>query len=288
MNLTNEILGKVQSIPPLSQAAQSIIGLMADAEHDTQKVARVIECDAALTARLLAVVNSAAFALAEPVTTVSRAVMCLGDKVVMGIALDFCTQGVLQQPLEGYCSQRGMLWEHNLRVGIAAKAVAQCARTALNPDVAFTGGILHDIGKLVISDFLKESSGDVIQQVDRGQLPDFLAGEQHTLGTNHCIIGAALARLWKLPSPFPEIIQFHHHPAAADAQHQGVTYAVHVGDIIAMMAGIGTGSDTMCYQLDPHFSRVLDLPAAALIKVMSAVEDEFQKAKALLFGGACT
>jgi len=249
------------------------------------KVARIIECDSALTARVLTVVNSAAFALAEPITTVARAVMYLGDKIVLGIALDFCTQGLLQKPLEGYCSERGMLWEHNLRTAIAAKAVARLATREISPDVAFTGGILHDIGKLVLSDFLKDTTAEVVHELDAGQLPDYLAGEDEKLGLNHCTVGQEMARAWKLPAPFPEIIRYHHRPQKAPAQCRGVVYAVHVGDILAMMGGTGTGSDTMAYQLDDHIDEVFSIAADTLARLLSGVEDEFSRTKALLFGG---
>lgn len=285
MSIQSDIVSKIKSIPPLSQTAQSIIGIMADADHDVQKVARIIECDTALTARILTVVNSAAFALAEPITTVSRAVIYLGDKVVLGIALDFCTQGLLQKPLEGYQSEGGMLWEHNLRTAIGAKAIAHLAKKETNPDVAFTGGILHDIGKLIISDFLKGTMDKVVKGVDTGLLPDYLAGEEQMLGTNHCIIGSALAKLWKLPSPFPEIIRYHHKPHEVAAPYRSVTYAVHIADIIAMMGGTGTGSDTMCYHLDEKFPEVLEIAPDGLARVMSQVEDEFLRTKEMLFRG---
>lgn len=285
MSVHDDIVKKIKAIPPLSQSAQGIISVMGEADHDVGKVAGIIACDSALTARVLAVVNSAAFALAEPITTVARAVMYLGDKIVLGVALDFCTQGLLQKPLEGYCSERGMLWEHNLRTAIAAKAVARLAKQEISPDVAFTGGILHDIGKTVISDFLKDTAAEVVHELDEGKLPDYLAGEEEKLGVNHCMVGEELARAWKIPSPFPEIIRYHHRPQEAPAQCRGEVYAVHVGDILAMMEGTGTGSDAMCYQLDSRIGEVFTLGADTLALVLSGVEDEFSRTKALLFGG---
>jgi putative nucleotidyltransferase with HDIG domain len=178
-----------------------------------------------------------------------------------------------------------MLWEHNLRTAIAAKAVARLAKQEISPDVAFTGGILHDIGKTVISDFLKDTAAEVVHELDEGKLPDYLAGEEEKLGVNHCMVGEELARAWKIPSPFPEIIRYHHRPQEAPAQCRGEVYAVHVGDILAMMEGTGTGSDAMCYQLDSRIGEVFTLGADTLALVLSGVEDEFSRTKALLFGG---
>ncbi|MEI6128241.1 MAG: HDOD domain-containing protein [Pseudomonadota bacterium] len=285
MSTLDEIIKKAKSIPPLSQTAQNIIGLMGDPDHDSKKVAQIIQCDAALTAKILTVVNSAAFALAEPITTVARAVMYLGDRIIIGIALDFCTQGLMHKPLEGYLGPPDVLWEHNLRTAIAAKAIAAKAKKQANPDLAFTGGILHDIGKSIISDFLKGTADAVVSGIDKGEYKDYLAGEQQKIGTNHCIIGAALALLWKLPQPLPDIIRYHHNPHQAGEEYRAVTYAVHLGDIMAMMGGTGTGSDSMCYHMDERYAEELEIVPGTLELVMSGVEDEFQKTKKLLFGG---
>jgi len=285
MSTLDEIVKKAKSIPPLSQTAQNIISLMSDPEHDVQKVAQILQCDAAMTARILTVVNSAAFSLAEPITTVGRAVMYLGDKVVLGIALDFCTQGLLHKPLEGYLGPQNVLWEHNLRTAIGAKAVAARAKHEANTDLAFTGGILHDIGKSVISEFLAGTAEEVVAGIDRGEYKDYLDGEQKKIGTNHCIIGAALALLWKLPQPFPDIIRYHHHPHQAGEACRAVTYAVHLGDVMAMMSGTGTGSDTMCYHIDERYTEEIDINPESLALLMSTVEEEFQKTRSLLFGG---
>ena len=126
----------------------------------------------------------------------------------------------------------------------------------------------------------------MILEIDRGVLPDYLAAEEEKLGTNHCIIGAAMARMWKLPAPFPEIIRHHHHPQAADQKYQRIIYAVHLGDIIAMMKGFGTGCDSMCYQLENGYKELLGIHKDQLPAIMLRVDEEFLRAKVFIQGGA--
>jgi len=286
MPLKDEIISRIRSVPPLSHTAQQIMTILCDREQPVEKLARIIETDAALTARVLTIVNATALFRTEPITTVAGAMTALGDKVMLGIALDYCTDGLMLKPLDGYKAEQGKLWEHNLLTAIAAKVVATMSPLEVNADEAFTGGILHDIGKSVLSEFLKDSIDEMIVKIDSGALTDYLAAEEERLGTNHCIIGAAMAKMWKLPSPFPEIIRHHHHPQAADEKYHRIIYAVHLGDIIAMMKGIGTGCDSMCYQLESGYKEVLGIRKDQFPAIMIRVDEEFQRTKAFVNGGA--
>ena len=286
MQLKDEIISKIRSVPPLSHTAQQIMAILCSRGQSVENLARIIETDAALTARVLRIVNATALFREEPITTIAGAMTALGSRVMLGIALDYCTDGLMLKPLDGYEAEQGKLWEHNLLTAIAAKVVAMTSPMEVNADEAFTGGILHDIGKSVLSEFLKGSTQVMIMGIDRGMLPDFLAAEEERLGTNHCIIGAAMAKMWKLPSPFPEIIRHHHHPLAAEEQYHRIIYAVHLGDIIAMMKGIGTGCDSLCYQLENGYKELLGIRKDQLPAIMLSVDEEFQRTKALVYGGA--
>ncbi len=286
MPLKDEIISRIKSVPPLSPTAQKIMAILCDRSQSVENLARIIETDPALTSRVLTIVNATALFSTEPITTIATAMTAIGDRVLLGIALDYCTDGLMLKPLDGYQAEQGKLWEHNLLTAIAAKVIAVMSPMEVNAEEAFTGGILHDIGKSVLSEFLKGSIDELIMEIDRGMLPDYLAVEEEKLGTNHCIIGAALAKMWKLPSPFPEIIRHHHHPQAADEKYHRIIYTVHLGDIIAMMKGVGTGCDSMCYQIENGYKELLGIRKDQLPSIMLRIDAEFQRTKALVIGGA--
>ncbi|MBN2106196.1 MAG: HDOD domain-containing protein [Deltaproteobacteria bacterium] len=281
-----EIISRIRSVPPLSHTARQIMAIVCDSGDSAGKLARVIETDAALTARVLTIVNASELFRINPITTIAAAMAVLGDKIMLGIALDYCTDGLMHKPLDGYRAEQGKLWEHNLLTAIAAKVLAGMSPMNVNPDEAFTGGILHDIGKSVLSEFLKGSTEDMIVEIDRGVLTDYLEVEEEKLGTNHCIIGAAMATMWKLPSPLPEIIRYHHHRLAAEETYRSIIYAVHLGDVIAMMKGIGTGCDSMCYHLESGHKELLGIRRDQFPAIMIRVDEEFQRIKACVNGGA--
>ena len=282
--MQTEILAKVQEIPPLSASASELIMLMGKANHDLKHIVSIVECDAGLTSKVLRVVNSPAFYLLAPTTSIVRAVSYLGEKAVLEIALEACMGSILRRPLKGYEGKSDALWRHNLRTAIASKEVAKFAKKEVSLEIAFTGGILHDIGKAVLSEFLKGSAEDIISKIDAGDAMDYISAEYKMLGTDHSIVGYEVARLWKLAFPLPEIIRFHHTPDKAKEEVRGLVYAVHLGDIIAMMGGTGTGSDDMLYHLDSGFSDYIQISQGDFEKIMLDVEVEFKKTRLSIFG----
>jgi len=284
MTVKENILEKVNHIPPLSESAEKLIQMMGDPNHDVQSVLNIVQTDSALTTKVLTMVNSAAFALREPITSIARAVSYLGDKKILSIALEFCVNDLFQKPLEGYEGKQGALWEHNLCVAIASKEIARFAKNEISPDIAYTGGILHDMGKSILSDYLKGKVAECVTEINEGNAADYLAAEEKILGTNHCIVGSNMARSWGLPSPLPEIIENHHHPAESDLKIRNVVYAVHLGDIIAMNVAADMGSDVLQYRLDENYTEHIEISPESMPKILLKVAEEYNKTKSLLLG----
>jgi len=282
MSVKEKIIEKVKHIPPLSESAEKLIAMMNDPDHNIASILKIINTDAALTARVLTVVNSAALALSEPITSISRAVSYLGDKKILDIALEFCINDLLQKPLEGYEGKQGALWQHNLCTAIASKEIARFTRTETCPDLAYTGGILHDMGKSVLSDFLRGTAAACTADIDTGNASDYLAAEEKRLATNHCHVGSAMARVWGLPDPIPDIIKYHHHPENADTGIRGLVYAVHLGDILAMNLASDSGSDALNYRLDSKYTEYIDITPDNILNIMLKVGDEYAYTKSLL------
>ena len=151
MSINSKILKDVGSIRPLSQSAVFLAALMDDPNYNISEVIRIIESDAALTASVLRVVNSAAFARPVSINSVRQAVPILGEKALLGMAFALCTAHLFADPLEGYGAEEGALWKHGLLTGIAAREITKYSKVPVNGETAFTAGVMHDLGKLVVS-----------------------------------------------------------------------------------------------------------------------------------------
>lgn len=272
-----EISKIIKQIKLLSPSASSLLEVTSREDHNLNEVVNIIKNDANLTAKVLKIVNSAAYGLRSEITAIDRAVGFTGETSLISIAMNEAAGMLYKKELSGYEGQKGDLWAHNLLTALAAKKIVTHAIQPINGDVAFTCGLLHDLGKSILSDFLENTSAKVIQALDEKKVTSYENAESTILGIDHCEAGFKLAEHWNLPEPIPSAIRYHHSPSAAPKEHRGLVYTVHLGDMLAMMAGRGTGADTLRYQLDPNYTDYIDLSENDLAMIMVDIGDEFIK-----------
>ncbi len=282
MEVKPEILKAIENIPLLSPSVSQLLEITAQPDFALADVIQTVKCDAMITARLLQVVNSAAFGLAVEVDTVDRAVSMLGARVVVGVALNLGADGLFDKALEGYDSNDAGIWGHDLYCAIAARNIGMKAKIEFKPDLAFTGGLLHDIGKTVVSQFLANTSTGVLTDIEQGKSEDYLEGEKLLLGMDHSQVGYEMARVWGLPEILQNAIRYHHTPSEAPDHCKTLCFAVHLGDILAMMAGYGTGSDSLQYHLDQAYQEYFELDEDCLSVILLESSEEFESLEAAM------
>ncbi len=273
----SELQTIVKSVPLLSTSAARLLQLTSSSEHELEDVINLVKTDATLTARVLKVVNSAAFGLINEINSIDRAISYLGERIIVSIAIGDCASKLFEKELSGYEAGQGDLWKHDLRTAIAAREVVVQSESKISPDLAFTAGLLHDIGKALISDYLHGSAPKALEMIHEEGSKDYLEAEEQLIGFDHTEAGYELALAWKLPEQLVEVIRYHHAPGRASDEHRPLVYAVHLGDSIAMMGGFGTGADSMQYRLDPGYSEYLTLSSNTLANVMLTVDTEFSR-----------
>lgn len=277
--LSKDISARIAKLRPLSRSAMLLMQLVGKEDYGLGDITRIVEHDAALTANVLKVANSPALGLRQKVDSLGRAVAYLGDKMVVGVAIAASSPQVFDSKLPGYVGERGDLWLHCLHAAMAAREVSRRALQPVNPELAFTAGILHDMGKAVLSDFLDGQDLDLLLQRNNG---DFLAVERELTGTDHAEVGLALARHWNLPDVLCQAIALHHCPEKASPADKLLAHAVHLGDAIAMLGGTGTGVDTMGYGLSAESLRLFAFDEGELERIILDVSLEFTAARSFL------
>lgn len=275
-----EILQTVRALPSISSSASMLLKVAGDPDHDRSDVVDVVKCDTALTAHLLKVVNSAAMALRVEVYSIDRAISILGEDVVISIALADAASHLFNCVLEGYEGGKGSLWRHDLYTAFATKKISTHAYRDVCSEIAFTSGLLHDMGKAIISDFLKDTSSAVVTAIEKGIYPDYATAEREIAGMDHSEVGYELAQHWRLPEPIPAIIRHHHEPESSGSEERAIVYSVHMGDMIAMMSGHGTGADSMQYELNPNYPVYIDLSSEELELILLEIDGEFRQMEA--------
>jgi len=286
MAIMDEILSEVDHIAPLPQSARQLMCLAGKESHSLPDIARVVECDAALTANVLKVVNSAFFRPVQPVSSLPMAITLLGEKLVIGIAIGTCCHDFFDKPLEGYESPRGELWKQSLRTAIFARELSVHSAHGVNRELAYTAGLLHGIGKSVLSHHLQGKTEELVKRTSGASQLDFLAAERELLGVDHCQVGHALAMKWNLPEELGESIRCYSDPDQADAAFRPLVYCVHAGNVLAMMAGDEQGADSLRYKLSPNYAEYLSgLTTELLDQIVLRAQDEFSKATSAFANG---
>ena len=276
--VVDKILGEVRRIPPLSNAGSRLMTMVGKDNVSAASISSIVSQDAALASQLLRVANSAAYRRKEQIESIQLAISLLGNRTVLGVVMGYCMSGLYNKPLEGYDAPCGALWRNSVASAIAAQQLTRYVHPEVSPELAYTAGLLHSIGKAVISEYLKESIPEMIQKIDAAEEKNFLKAEEQIVGTNHCEVGAALARHWNLPESLCESIEFHHTPSEASDKNKPLVYIVHIADIISMLQGLDTGLDSMLYMIDPAYEHYIHFPKPSeLERIIILVETEYNK-----------
>lgn len=246
MNQCDAILARVLDVEALPVAAMKAISLLQDPRSDLSEIARLIGHDPALAASVLRLANSAMFGGRSRIDSVSAAIARMGTRATLNLVLASAVGPMEARPVRGYDLPAGELWRHNVAVAVGTQALAEILKINA-PDYAFTAGLLVDIGKQVLGQFL-EIDGAAIAAEAFGRRVSFEQAEQHVLGIDHAEVGAALLANWGLPASIVQVVRWHHEPNRCPTEFQTVAELVHVSDQICTLAGIGGGVDGSNYQ----------------------------------------
>ena len=263
------IIAKVESFPSLSGATAKLLSLLDDSNAAVAEIEEVLRMDPGLTANVLKLSNSAYFGFPSEIGSVHKAIVLLGAKRLMQIVMTSCVNSVMNKPVPGYDLSPGEMWRHSIAVSVAAEGLIE-ELNAPEADEIFTAALLHDVGKLVLGEFVKN---DIVKiEKISSKNVSFEAAEQIALGTDHAEIGAKILENWGLPTKIVSAVRWHHDPDAAD-ETSTLIDIVHVANVLCLMIGIGVGREGLQYRPSPVVTKRLGIKSAHLEKVASHTLD---------------
>lgn len=219
------------ALPSPPEIVQYLMRSLEDERADVDTLAHHLNADPAIVARLLAAANSCASGLATPCETARQAFMVLGVNRVVGIVLASALIHRYDTRTQEFDARQ--LWRHTLGVATCARVLAE--RAGLNPEIAFTAGLLHDIGQLLMV-AAAPAAYDQVLQLLRSEGKTILAAEHAVFGFDHAAAGGVLAQAWRLPHEIGEAIAAHHEP---DAFGNELGDLVHVSDVLSHALDLG-------------------------------------------------
>ncbi|MGO8697400.1 MAG: HDOD domain-containing protein [Limisphaerales bacterium] len=248
-------LQQIRTLPPAPRVLVELLPLLRANDTDAAKIVELIAYDPAMTTKLLCRCNSVALGLAEPVETVEDAITHLGFNEVYRLVAMLVSQSTLGTAQKGYGMVAGDLWRHSAVTAFASRFVAQSFGSDEN--TAFTAGLLHDIGKILLNWALLDAYPGIAEKIrDMGY--SFSAAEKEVLGLDHAELGGRILSHWCFPENLVRAVWHHHDPLRAHPCERLAGY-VHLGDIIAHALGIGDGINSHAVTPCPEVLNMLEI-----------------------------
>jgi putative nucleotidyltransferase with HDIG domain len=212
MDKVEQLAAKFDTLPASPALLPRLARLLEDINTtDIYEIVDVVMYDSALTAKLLQIANSAYFGNHVKISNVGEAINLLGYDVVFMLAAAISGQGCIRAtPGTGLDSV--LLWKHSVTTAFGAQYVARAA--GLDGNLAFTAGLLHDLGKVVFAETYGKNYASMFDPTKRGDI-SLVEWESEHYGCNHADVGATLLENWKLPESVVGGVKFHHHPSDA-------------------------------------------------------------------------
>jgi putative nucleotidyltransferase with HDIG domain len=245
--------------------AVKLLGLIDDPAMRVSQIEEILRHDPGLTANVLRLANSAYFGIPSKVGSIRQAVILLGLKRLIQMVIAACVSAIMDKSVPGYDLPPGELWRHSIATSVAAEGLVKVLKVEAAEEI-FTAALLHDVGKLVLGDFVKDEFKQIDTAVSQGI--SFEMAEKIVLGTTHADVGARILTKWLLPPEIVNAVQFHHAPEASK-QPGNMLDIVHVANFVSMMIGIGIGRDGLQHQPSVEVTERLGVETEHLEKVAS-------------------
>jgi putative nucleotidyltransferase with HDIG domain len=219
-----------ERLQPVPQAALKIMRLIDQEEYDTRILSSEVRHDQVLSARTLQLANSVMFATRNRIESIDHALMFLGVNLFMKFVVTAAVEAFYSQSESGYSLVRGGLYHHATGTGLVAERLARLTGAA-KPGQAYTAGLLHDIGKVVLDQFMAGAAPLFYRRLIEEKASDFTQAEQAVFGTTHTKVGHRLAQHWSFPDSLAEAIRWHHCPEQSRA-HAELSHIVFLANLI--------------------------------------------------------
>lgn len=241
-----QLVSGVVRLVSLPEVCIRVNEMMDDPVVNATDIGKVIAQDTSLTARLLKIVNSAFYGFQARIETVSRAVTVIGLRELRGLVLAASAVESFSK-LPNDVLNLVNFWRHSVYCGVVAQLLAQKCNV-LHSERLFVAGLLHDIGKLVITNKMVNESREVIKCTEQKKIFDFEA-EQAVLGFDHAEVGGELLKEWNMPESLCNSVRYHHLPNAAMEPTIEICI-VHIANILTIRAEHGVNQNTIAPPID--------------------------------------
>jgi len=259
----NEISQSAKDLQPIPQIALKVLRMINEERYEIQDLTEEIRKDQVISARTLQLCNSVMFASRKKIESLDHALVMLGQNLLLKFVISASLNNFFNQSGMGYSLCKGGIYHHAVGTAVVAEKLAVLTRKA-KPSLAYTAGLLHDIGKVVLDQYIISGFPLFYRQLNE-EGKNFSEVEKQVLGTDHTEVGASLALNWSFPESLVETIRHHHTPEDA-RQHEELVHIVYLADLLMSRFHSGLelerlNTDTLATRLETISLSIAEFPA---------------------------
>jgi putative nucleotidyltransferase with HDIG domain len=271
-----QLANSVQDLPSLPAVVMELLSSIEQENIDISVLAKKVSYDQALTAKTLRLANSSASGLQVKVATIQQAITFLGFQTTRNLITAAAVTGCFPNGLCPGFNDKAF-WRHSIATAACARSLAR--RLRFNQDVAFTAGLLHDIGRLVLVTGHPQAYGEVLAWREK-QDGEWLDAERAVLGIDHVVAGVALAEHWNFSDTMRQAIAYHHAPETPGAGF--LAAIVHVANAVVHALDLAGEDDELVPTLSSVAWDAMGLNEDAYLDLFRETEQQLEEMSAIL------
>lgn len=272
----DDVLQRIHNLPSLPSVVMALLASMGRDDVNIDVLAQQITQDQALTAKTLRLGNSSFYGMAHQVTTIQEAIAILGFRTVRNLASTAALIGAFAGTTHTSFND-APFWRHAIAAAVCARELA--IPLNLNPEHAYTAGLLHDIGRLVLVTQFPANYEATMAHREK-QDCSLLDAEQAVLGINHAKVGHILTQYWKFPESIQAAVACHHAPEVKGMQP--LALVILAANIIAHALDLSGDTDDLVPPVPTGLWKQLGLDETTLRVVFKNAEKQFEGASLVL------
>jgi putative nucleotidyltransferase with HDIG domain len=256
----------IRDLQPIPQIALKILRMINEDHYEIDALAEEIRKDQVISGRTLQLCNSAMFSSRKKIESLEHAVVMLGQHLLLKFVISASLNNFFSQCGMGYSLCKGGIYHHAIGTAVIAETLAGLTGK-ISPSLAYTAGLLHDIGKVVLDQYIYADFPFFYRQLNE-ERKNLIEVEKNELGIDHTEVGGDLAQNWSLPESLFETIRYHHKPENT-SQHTELAHIVYLADLLMSRfnpcfelerqntESLASGLETMGFSID-SFPEIVD------------------------------
>jgi putative nucleotidyltransferase with HDIG domain len=261
----------ISQLKPIPQVVLTIMRMIRSKDFNSKDIAKEMQKDQVISAKVINICNSALINTRQEIRSINQALVMLGERFLAQIILSQYLSSFLNGYNRGYSMAMGGLYHHSISTAVIAERIARITNK-VDPDMAYLAGLTHDIGKVVLDQFVGPALPHFYRKIGTDGM-DLLSAERAILGITHTEAGARLAELWSLPLFLKETIAYHSRPELA--QHEtALVHAISLANLLNVRFCVGAALESIGIEDLSTCLHQLELDSSSLTRLIAQFSGE--------------